>query len=151
MEGAAMQQEVCEATERTRAVIRSVYEAYAAGDLDRLAPALSEEVDWAILAPEYLFGFAGERRGREAVMATLREIRRLHDILSYEPQVVLADGSEACVYSICRVRDRESGREAVVEICDLMRLERGRIIWFREFIDPVKAAVALFGGSPRPI
>src|SRR5688500_1031998 len=134
------------ATEATRAIVEALYAAYVAGDLEKTAAGLAENVDWAILAPEYLFDFAGARRGRAGVLAAFLEIRRAYEFLAYEPQFVMADGDHACVYVLANVRDRATGRTAEIELCDVMRLEGGRIVWFREFVDSVRAAVDLFGG-----
>ena len=136
-------------TSATRAIVEALYAGYAAGNLDQTAAGLAEDVDWAILAPEYLFDFAGARQGRAGVLAALQEIWRSYEFLAYQPQFVLADGEHACVYVAAQVRDRASGRTAGLELCDVMRLEGGRIVWFREFVDSVRAAVALFGGRPK--
>jgi ketosteroid isomerase-like protein len=81
------------------------------------------------------------------VLAALQEIRRNYEFLAYEPQFVMADGDHACVYVLAKVRDRTSGRTADIELCDVMRLEGAQIVWFREFIDSVRAAIEIFGGS----
>jgi ketosteroid isomerase-like protein len=133
------------ATQATRDVVEALYAAYVAGDLEATAAGLSDDVDWAILAPEYLFDFAGARQGRAGVLAALQEIRRTYEFLAYEPQFVLADGDHACAYVTAKVRDRTTGSTAELELCDVMRLEGGRIVWFREFIDSVRAAIDLFG------
>ena len=135
------------ATKATRAIVEALYEGYVAGDLEKTAAGLAEDVDWAILAPEYLFDFAGARQGRAGVLAALVEIRRGYEFLAYEPQFVMADGDHACVYILAKVRDRATGRTADIELCDVMRLEGGRVVWFREFVDSVRAAVDLFGGG----
>ena len=136
-------------TKATRDLVEALYAGYRAGDLEATAAALAQDVDWAILAPEYLFDFAGARSGRAGVLAALQEIRRGYEFLAYEPQFVLADGDHACVYVRAEVRDRASGSTAEIELCDVMRVSDGQIVWFREFIDSVHAAVALFGGDAR--
>src|SRR4029453_15024278 len=125
----------------TRATVMRLYETYIAGDVDGAAEFLSDTVDWAILAPEYLFDFAGGGRG--GGLNPLKEIWKPYEFIAYEPQLMMADGENACVYSHCSVRDRTTGREASFELCDVMRLKGGRIVWFREFVDSVKVAVTL--------
>jgi ketosteroid isomerase-like protein len=135
-------------TNAARATVEAVYREYAAGNLEAAAAGLADDIDWAILAPAYLFDFAGPRRGRASVLDVLQEIRRTFELLAYEPRIVVAEGEHACVYAIANVRDRSTGRATEIELCDVMRLDGGRIVWFREFIDAVRAATLLFGGSP---
>ena len=138
-----------DSTEATRAFVQALYEAYAVGDIERAAAGISEDVDWAILAPRYLFDFAGPRRGRAGVIEAFREIARGYEFLAYEPKMLVVDAGQAAVYIRAQIRDRATQRTVDLELCDIMRIEDGRVVWFREFVDSVTAAVALYGG-PEP-
>ncbi len=132
-------------TESTREVVTRVYGHYAAGELEQAVAGLAADVDWSIQAPRHLFPAAGPRRGREEVLRVFRELRGSYEFLAYEPAMILADGDAACVYVRCVLRHAETGGGASLELCDVLKVRDGEIVWFREFVDAADAALALSG------
>jgi ketosteroid isomerase-like protein len=124
-------------TEHTRAAVTDFYNAYASGDVGRVASCIDEDITWVIYAPRSLFKFAGPRRGKQAVLDTLKAIGEEYALESYVPKIILADEARAAVISDVRFTQRASGRVLNFRIADVMRLEGGRIVEFEEFVDSV--------------
>jgi ketosteroid isomerase-like protein len=132
-------------TARTREVVATFYQNYRDRNFDALARGLSEEIDFCIEISQDYFPFAGSKRGRDATVASLKELVGAIEHLQYDEVFTLADGARACVFLHCRVRDRATGAESKVDLCDLLELKDGQIIWFREFLDTLSATEQMMG------
>lgn len=123
------------------------YDRYAAGEgLQAADEAFAEAIDFEVRVPAYLFEFAGHRHGKAQALEALRAIAEKYEISDFERRLTIVDGDAACVYSEATIRSRGGGPKARVELCDVMRLRDGKIVWFREFFDAASAAAAIFGG-----
>lgn len=122
-------------TETTRAIVRAIYDAYIKGDAERFAAFLDDNLDWVIHAPVEVFFFAGQRKGRVAVLEALARIADEYEIASYEPQFMIVDGERAAVMSDVRFRQRSSGRMLRFRIADFLQFRNGKLAEFREFTD----------------
>jgi ketosteroid isomerase-like protein len=122
-------------TEATRASVQQIYDAYSKGDVERFAAFLDDNMDWVLHAPVEIFSFAGQRKGRAAVLEALAGIANEYELTSYEPQIMIADGEQAAVMSDVRFRQRKSGRMLRFRIADFLRFRNGKLVEFREFID----------------
>src|SRR5436190_16747291 len=111
----------------TRAAVTDFYDAYVRGDIDRVASYIDDDIKWVIYAPRSLFGFAGPRQGKNAVLEALGTIAKDYALKSYVPNIVMADGNRAAVLSDVSFSQRASGRVLNFRIADVMRLEGGRI------------------------
>ena len=132
-------------SEQTRAAVTDFYGAYAKGDVARVASYVGDDINWVIYAPRSLFGFAGPRRGKQAVLDTLAAIAKEYALESYVPKIIIADEGRAAVISEVRFAQRVSGRVLNFRIADVMRLEGGRIVDFEEFVDSVDVAEQAMG------
>jgi ketosteroid isomerase-like protein len=131
--------------EATRAAVRELYDAYARRDLDRVAQFIDDEVDWIIYAPVELFAFAGQRRGKAAVMAALGKIAEDFLLERYVPKIVIVEGDRAAVMSDVAFKQRATGRTLSFQIANFLRLRDGRVIEFREFANTFDVAEQALG------
>lgn len=122
-------------TEETRASVQQIYAAYIKGDAERFASFLDDDMDWVLHAPVEVFPFAGQRKGRVAVLEALAGIADEYELTSYEPQMMIVDGEQAAVMSDVRFRQRKSGRMLRFRIADFLRFRNGKLVEFREFTD----------------
>jgi len=122
-------------TEETREQVKQIYDAYAKGDAERFASFLNDDLDWVIHAPIEVFSFAGARKGKLAVLEALASIADDYELKKYEPQCMIVDGERAAVMSEVGFVQRASGRMLRFRIADFLRLENGKVVEFREFID----------------
>jgi ketosteroid isomerase-like protein len=134
-----------DSTQATREVVSRIYKSYVDGKIEEATFGFSTDVDWAILAPQHLFAFAGPRRGRSNVLEAFRTIAETFEFLTYDPRLILADGPNACVYSRCVVRHKETGHGTNLDLCAVMTVKDGLVTWFREFVDSASVAFNLSG------
>jgi ketosteroid isomerase-like protein len=136
-------------TEQTRKVVAALYDTFRAGDFEGFAAGLAEDVDWTIEMSQDHFPFCGPRRGREAVVAALRDLTAGLEHLQYEPQFMIADGDRACVLARCEVRDRRNGGVTKADLCDLIQVKDGKVASFREIFDTLTATEEIMGVKAR--
>ncbi len=122
-------------TEETRANVRQMYDAYAKGDAERFAAFLDDNLDWVIHAPIEVFSFAGQRKGKVAVLEALAGIADDYELKKYDVQYMIVDGERAAVLSEVRFVQRSSGRMLAFRIADFVRFRNGKLVEFREFTD----------------
>jgi ketosteroid isomerase-like protein len=129
----------------TRAIVRELYDAYGRRDFERVAALIHDDIDWVIYAPMPVFPFAGPRHGRTAVLAAMAEIAVSFSLESYNPQVTIIEGARAALMSDVGYRQRATGRVLRLRIAGFMRLQDGRLIEYREFIDSFDAVEQALG------
>jgi ketosteroid isomerase-like protein len=117
----------------TRAIVQSLYDAYARGDVEDVAALIHDDVDWMIYGPVSVFPFAGERHGRTEVMAALAAIAEAFALEGYRREIVLVEGDRAAVMADVSFRQNATGRMLRFRVADFLRIAEGRLIEFREF------------------
>lgn len=129
----------------TRALVRELYDAYGRREFDRVAALLHDDIDWIIHAPVNLFPFAGQRKGRAAVLATLGAIAEQYHLQSYKPQIVIVEGDRAAVMSDVSFLQRSSNRTIRFHLVNFLHWRDGRIVEFREFANTFDVAEQALG------
>ena len=117
----------------THAIVHELYDAYERRDLDRVAALLHDDIDWIIYAPVSVFPFAGERRGRAAVLGVLAAIAEVYALESYKREIVIVENDRAAVMSDVSFRQRATQRLLRFRLANFLRFQDGRLIEFREF------------------
>lgn len=92
-----------------------------------------------------VFPFAGPRRGRAAVLAAMADIAKAFALEAYNPDVMIAEGERAALMSVVSYRQRATGRVLRVRIASFLRLQDGRLVEYREFIDSFDAVELALG------
>jgi ketosteroid isomerase-like protein len=133
----------------TRAIIRDLYDAYGRRDFERIAALIHDDIDWAIYAPISVFPFAGPRRGRAAVLEAMAAIAKVFALESYQLEIMIVDGDRAAVMSDASFRQRTTNRILRLRIANFLRLQDGRLIDFREFINSFDAVEQALGRELR--
>ncbi len=121
--------------EGTREIVSRLYAAYAAGDFDRVAASLHDDIDWMIYSPVSVFPFAGQRKGRDAVLQVMADIAAQYALDSYKLEVTIVDGDRAAVMSDARFTQRATSRILRFRIANFLRFENAKLIEFREFVN----------------
>ena len=136
-------------TQATRDVVAQLYEKFRSGDLEGLGALLSDDVDWSIEVSQDHFPFGGQRHGRAAVIQSLQELVATLEHLQYDTQFTIVDGDRACMVLRCQVRDKRTGNLSSADLCDLVKVEDGKVAWFREFFDTLTATEQALGTKAR--
>jgi len=117
----------------TRDLVTDLYAAYARGDAERIAELIDDDIDWIIHGPMQIFPFAGNRRGKMAVLEALGALAKDYVLERYEPRSMLVDGDRAAVMSDVAFKQRATGRTLRFHIANFLRFRDGRVVEFREF------------------
>ncbi len=117
----------------TRAAVTELYDAYARRDFERFAAIIDDDIDWIIYGPVQVFPFAGQRRGRIAVLEALGGIAQDYLLERYEPRVIIVEGDRAAVMSDVAFQQRSTGRTVSTQLANFLRFRNGKLIEFREF------------------
>lgn len=120
-------------TNKTRAIVRELYDAYERRDFECVAKLIHDDIDWIIYGPITVFPFAGTRHGRAAVLQVLNDIANVYKLESYVPEIVIVEEERAAVVSDVSFRQRTTGRVLRFRVANFMRLKNGLLIEFREF------------------
>ena len=119
----------------TRATVTELHRAYAAGDAERVASLIHEDIDWVIHGPARIFPFEGPRRGKAQVLEVLGAIGQQFELKRHSQEIVIVEGDRAAVLSQAAFMQRSTGRTLSVRLVNFMRIQDGKIIEFREFSD----------------
>ena len=134
----------------TRALVRELYDAYERREFDRVTALLHEDIDWIIYAPMNLFPFAGQRKGRAAVVQTLVGIASQYHLERYKPQIIVVEGDRTAVMSDVTFMQRSSNRTIRFHLVNFLRWQDGRVIEFREFANTFDIAEQTLGRFLTP-
>ncbi len=114
-------------------VVRALYDAYAARDFERVGTLIHEDVDWIIYAPVNIFPYAGQRRGRPAVVQALAGVAEVYNLEGYQREIMVVEGDRAAVMADVHFRQRATQRLLRFRVANFMRISQGQLIEFREF------------------
>jgi ketosteroid isomerase-like protein len=117
----------------TRATVNELYDAYQRRDFERVAAFIHDDIDWIIFGPVTIFPFAGQRRGRAAVLQALAGIAEAYSLESYRPELVIVEGERAAVMSDVSFRQRATNRILRFRVANFLGFQDGLLIEFREF------------------
>ncbi len=123
-----------EARELTESMA-AAYAAYEKGDAEPFFGLIAEDGLTRHVAPPEAFRFAVPRRGPAGAREAVDLIREDYQWLTFRNLELIADGDTVFALNGGRLRHRASGREAAVNLADLVRFEEGRIAEFVEFFD----------------
>ena len=136
-------------TETTRAIVAKLYDCFRADEWDGLAVMLDDDIDWSIEMSGELMPFCGPRRSPQQVVEALKGLKSALEHVKYEQVFTIIEGERASVYLRAIVRDRQSGRATAIDLCDLLQIKEGKLVWYREFLDTLSAAEQMAGGRAR--
>jgi len=136
-------QRVLDKTLRGR--LYDLYAAYAEGRIDDALVSFDEEVTMTSHAPVDVFPYLGRKQGKAAIAATMRSAHSAFEYLSYTPVFMVTENETAAAIVLARLRQRTTNRIIQLFVADFFRLENGRIVEFREFMDSFDAVQQVLG------
>ena len=125
-----------------------LYDGYAAFAAGRIGDALRDFDDDVIMtsyAPIEVFPALGRRQGKAAVAATMQAMHADFEHLSYTPVFMVTEAEAAAVIVLARLRQRKTDRIIQLFVAHFLRLQNGRIVELREFMDSFSAAEQSLG------
>jgi ketosteroid isomerase-like protein len=119
----------------TRAIVEQLHEAYRNGDGERVATFVHDDIDWCIYGPVRIFPFEGPRRGKAQVLEVLSGIGSQFALKRYEPEIIIVEGDRAATMVRATFEQRATGRTLSLRLVNLLRIQDGQVIEFKEFSD----------------
>jgi len=133
----------------TRTTVIELHKAYLAGDAEKVASMIHDDIDWVIHGPAHLFAFEGPRCGKAAVLETLAAIGQQFELKRYEQELLIVEGERAAVLSQTAFVQRATGRTLAMQLVNFLRVVDGKIIEFREFSDTFDVVEQAVGAPLR--
>jgi ketosteroid isomerase-like protein len=129
-----------------RAVVEAFYKAYAARDIERVAPFLDDGVSWTTSGPVDVLHFCGVRRGKAAVLDMMRrQVAEVFDIYSFVTDTMLIEGDRVATFNRLSARMGDEGRVISYRLAHFMRFRDGKVIENISLIDSFDAAEQVLG------
>lgn len=128
-----------------RGFSRALCDALATHDTQPIEPFLHPDVEWMMYGPVDLFPFMGQRKGKDTVLAAIRELAATVTLTRCEPERVLFDGSEAASLVRLTAQDHRSGRTLTVRMAQFASAQDGQLRSVRLLFDTLDAAEQALG------
>jgi ketosteroid isomerase-like protein len=112
-----------------------------------------DDVIMTSYAPIEVFPALGRRQGKAAVAATMQAMHADFEHLSYTPVFMVTEAEAAAVIVLARLRQRKTDRIIQLFVAHFLRLQNGRIVELREFMDSFDAVQQVLGReifAPKP-
>jgi len=122
-----------------------LYAAFAAGRIDDALRDFDDNVVMTSYAPIEVFPSLGRRQGKAAVAATMRAMHAGFEHLGYTPVFMVTEAEAAAVIVLARLRQRTTDRIIQLFVAHFLRLQDGRIVELREFMDSFDAVQQVLG------
>lgn len=126
-------------TETTRAVMEDMIDAFQRGDHARLSDRYHDDVEWRFHAPDWIFPFPSERRGKFDVLAALLEIYRDYNIVSHVVTMVSVEGDRAATLADVKAIHRVTGQTVHARIGGFHRFANGKLVAYDGYADSYTA------------
>ena len=125
--------------------VYDIYEAFSAGELDRLAEMLDEDIDFLSSAPVEVFPYLGRRVGKAEVMTAVRAVHDEFSAVTFLPIWIVTDADTAGVMLSVHAIQRSSGREVRFFAAHFLRFRADRIVEYRSVLDSLEAVQQVLG------
>jgi ketosteroid isomerase-like protein len=115
---------------------------------------IDEDVDWSIHGPIDMFPFLGARRGKEAVMAVIRQIAENFSVRRFDRGTVMLGVDSAASMLRYSLTSLESNKPISLRLAHFAQFRHGRLRSMRALLDSFDLVEQALGQSihlPRMI
>jgi ketosteroid isomerase-like protein len=130
----------------SRAVADAFTKAYAARDVEKIAPFLHDDIEWTVSGPVDVLPFCGTFRGRPAVVDLIGTlVPKVLRVFSFVQESFLVDGDQLAMLNRQSGRRGADGRVISFRVANFMRFEDGKVIANLSLIDSFDAVEQVLG------
>ena len=127
--------------------VKSLYDAYKRGDLETILAASDPNIRWFYNADPTLIPWGGERNGVAAVEEHFKEIGAHVEFESFLPREFIDGQNFVTVLGHSTGRLMPSRGHFDIEWAHILRIQDGKVLEFREYLDSHALVQAYFGGD----
>jgi ketosteroid isomerase-like protein len=120
---------------RDRIVLEALYASWAVKDLDAVLACCSDDIVFVIHVPPEVMPFAGETRGKAAIVPRLKMILDNFDFLEYRPEFINDEGDEFHSQVRYHFRHKATGHDIRGTMRHVWRVEGDQIVRLEEYHD----------------
>jgi ketosteroid isomerase-like protein len=120
---------------RDRLILEAMYASWAAKDLDAVLSCCSDDIVFVIHVPPEVMPFAGETRGKAALVPRLRMILDNFDFLEYRPTFISDEGEEFHSQVHYHFRHKTTQHDIEGTMRHVWRVKDDKIVRLEEFHD----------------
>ena len=114
---------------------RAWHRAISERQFDEFEAAIDEDVDWAVYGPIDMFPFLGARRGKNAVIETMRQIADNVTVRKFERERVLLGVDSAASMLRFSLTLRDSNKPISTRVAHFAQFKAGRLSSIRVLVD----------------
>lgn len=122
-------------SEEIRELVRKSYAVYDSGDRNFIVDLFDDNIDWRYFSSPEAIPFPNHIRGKRQVLAALKTIDDLFEIVGNNLELIMVDGDRAAVICDQKVRQRATGRIIRTKVAAFHRYRDGRLIEYTAFAD----------------
>ena len=126
------------------ALVQQGYSLFSKGDIPGVLKLLSPDAIWELSELDNV-PFTGKHKGVEGVGRFFSALAGALDFLKYEPQEFIAQGNKVIVLGESRYRVKENKVEFDTKWVDVITVENGKILSYRQFGDSAQLERAFKG------
>lgn len=117
-------------------LVRDLYAARVAGDLDALCAIFSQDARFQIAGASDGKPIAIEAKGSGSVRTWLAVMIKTFRIADQKIETLLIDGAKAAVHWHCTIHSRITGASVATELVDMIEVRDGRVSSYVELFAP---------------
>lgn len=125
------------------ATVQKLYEAFGRGDVATILDNLTDDVDWAADVENATAPWHGQRHGKDEVTGFFEGIASAAEVQEFTPLAFATSENEVMAFIRYRVRAKESGREAAMNLHHYWRFRDGKVEYYRGSEDSAQTAELL--------
>lgn len=122
-------------SEEIRELVRKSYAVYDGGDRNFIIDLFDDNIDWRYFSAPEAIPFPNHIRGKQQVLAALKTVDDLFEIVGNNLELIMVDDDRAAVICDQKVRQRATGRIIRTKVAAFHRYRDGRLIEYTAFAD----------------
>lgn len=132
-------------TQSNKKIIQRILADFAAGRVESLLAAISEDVVWELPHTHRAYPIRPSYTGRDATLQLLEDVGALSDVSVFEPREFIAEGDAVVVITHEVATVKATGRTHSQDFVQVWTLRDGKIVRCRVFEDTYGAVQAFTG------
>jgi ketosteroid isomerase-like protein len=116
-------------------LVRAAFEDFNSGNLDALLNRFAENIVWETPFPQDIVPFGGKRAGKEQVREFFVTLAQTTETTHFEPKEFIVADDIVVALGYYEALVRQTGRKGGSDFAMVFRIQNGKIVAFKEFVD----------------